>query len=212
MKRIWTAIIVGTGFFACGPGYADANGLNVEITPFAAYRFGGTFDVSGTSDSYKLDDAPSYGVILNFRQQANTQWEVLYSQEQTEAVFSDSLIGNSRLDIDIHTLQGGGTYQWEGNKVLPYLTLTLGGTQLKASDASSSQSDTFWSGSIGAGLQILPSERLGFRLEIRGYGILMDSDTDLFCRTGPNQNICAVRIDGTLLTQVETLAGIVFRF
>jgi hypothetical protein len=40
----------------------------------------------------------------------------------------------------------------------------------------------------------------------------MDSDTDLFCQTGSNQNVCAVRLDGTVMSQIETIAGIVFRF
>jgi hypothetical protein len=40
----------------------------------------------------------------------------------------------------------------------------------------------------------------------------MDSDTELFCQTGPDLNICAVRVKGDLLSQIETLAGVVFRF
>lgn len=186
--------------------------MNVELTPYGAYRLGGTFDVADTETTYDLADASSYGLIVNFRHQGNTQWEILYSHQQTDAEFSDSSSGNALVDVDIDVLQGGGTYQGDGDTVRPYLTLTAGGTRIGTSTAGTSKSDTFWSASIGVGLQIRPTERIGLRLEARAYGTLLDADSDIFCQTGPDQNICAVQIHGTLLKQFETLAGIVFRF
>ena len=50
------------------------------------------------------------------------------------------------------------------------------------------------------------------RLEARALGVLTDKDTDLFCRTGPDLNVCAVRVDGTLLSQIEGFVGITVRF
>ena len=105
-------------------------------------------------------------------------------------------------------LQIGGTYQGSGEKLRPYLAATIGGTHI----SSDSNSDTFFSGSIGVGLQIMPESRVGIRVEARAYGTLTSSDTDLFCQTGPDQNICAVRVDGKVLGQFETFAGVVFRF
>lgn len=211
MKFLIAAVLAVLGVFATAANAAE-NELNIELTPIGAYRFGGSFDVAEDDTSYDIADSPSYGFIVNFRQKANTQWEIFYSRQQTEAEFSDPATGNSLLDIDIDVLQGGGTYQWDGDKVLPYLVLTAGGTKIKTRAADASQSDTFWSGSIGVGLQIRPTERLGLRLEARAYGTLINSDTDIFCQTGPNQNVCAIRVDGTMVSQFETLAGIVFRF
>jgi opacity protein-like surface antigen len=182
-----------------------------ELTPFGAYRFGGEFDVTGTDSTLGLADSPSYGLLMNFRQHANTQWEILYSRQQTDASAIGAPVNSSALDVDIHTLQGGGTYQGDGDTVRPYLAATLGGTHMKTS-SEGAQSDTFFSFSLGVGLQIRPNDRLGLRLEARSYGILTDSKTDLFCATGPDQNICAIRIDGTVLWQLETMVGIVFRF
>ncbi len=211
MKLRFAAFVAVLGVFATAANAAE-NELNIELTPFGAYRFGGSFDVAEDDTSYEIADSPSYGFIVNFRQKSNTQWEIFYSRQQTEAEFSDPATGNSLLDIDIDMLQGGGTYQWDGDKVWPYLVLTAGGTKIKTRAADASQSDTFWSGSIGVGLQIRPTERLGLRLEARAYGTLINSDTDIFCQTGPNQNVCAIRVDGTMVSQFETLAGIVFRF
>ena len=36
--------------------------------------------------------------------------------------------------------------------------------------------------------------------------------TDLFCRSGPDLNICAVRVEGDMLIQFEAFAGLTFRF
>lgn len=190
---------------------ALADDLNVEITPFAGYRTGGTFDLEGIAGSYRIDDSEVFGVLFNLRQTGNTQWEVLYSQQQTTARLRDSTTGAPSVDTDIQVLQIGGTYQGSGETARPYLALTLGGTHIKAT-ANGSQSDTFFSGSLGVGLNLLPNKRLGIRLEARVYGTLMDSSTDLFCSTGPDANICAVRIEGNLLSQVEAFAGLVFRF
>ena len=205
------AILAAIGVFATAANAAEDD-LNFEITPFGAYRFGGGFEVTDADTSYDIDDSPSYGFIVNFRQQANTQWEIFYSRQQTNAEFSDPLAGNPVLDVDIDVLQGGGTYQWDGDIVRPYLALTAGGTRIRTRAGDASRDDTFWSASIGVGLHVRPTERLGLRLEARAYGTFIESETDIFCQTGPNQNVCAVRIDGKVLQQFETIAGIVFRF
>lgn len=190
---------------------AAADELKFEITPFVTYRFGGDFDVEGSTASYRIEDSEAFGLLLNLRHSGNTQWELLYSVQQTTAMLRDSVATTPAVDTDIHVLQIGGTYQGSGETVRPYLALTLGGTHIKTT-ANGTQSDSFFSGSIGVGVSLVPYSRLGIRLEARAYGTLMDANTDLFCQTGPDMNICAIRIDGSLLSQFELLAGIVFRF
>ncbi len=190
---------------------ASADELNVEITPFVAYRFGGTFDVEGSEASYRIDDSEAFGLLFNLRHSGNTQWEVLYSRQQSKARLRDSVGTAPAVDTDIQVLQIGGTYQGSGETVRPYLAMTLGGTHIKTT-ANGSLSDTFFSGSIGVGLNLIPSNRLGFRFEARAYATLMDSSTDLFCQTGPDINICAIRVEGSAMGQFEAFAGVVFRF
>ncbi len=211
MKFRIAAVFAALGVFATAANAVE-NDLNIEITPFGGYRFGGSFDVADADTSYDIDDSPSYGFIVNFREQANTQWEIFYLRQHTEAEFSDPQAGNSVLDVDMDVLEGGGTYQWDGDTVMPYMALTVGGTRIKTQAGDASVNDTFWSASIGVGLQIRPTERLGLRLEARAHGTFIKAETDIFCQTGPDQNVCAVRIDGRVLQQLETIAGIVFRF
>jgi hypothetical protein len=187
---------------------AADDSLDFEITPFGGYRFGGTFDVRDSSDALEMRDSSSVGLILNLRERANTQWEFIYSQQNSTAQLRSTTQPAARVDIDIQYFQVGGTYQWEGDVLRPYLAATIGGTRVSAP----SENDAFFSGSIGLGFQIMPESRVGFRVEARAWGSLTDSDSSLFCSVGPDENICAVRIDGSVLGQVETFAGVVFRF
>lgn len=190
---------------------AQEHKVKFELTPFGAYRFGGTFEVADSSDSYDFNDSSSFGLILNVPHSANTQLEFLYSKQSTEAEFSAATQNDPVIDIDLQTLQLGGTYQFEGDKFIPYLAATLGATHARASSTGSS-SDTFWSGSIGLGVLLRPHSRVGLRLEARAYGTFTNSSSSLLCESGPNVSGCAIRITGDLLTQIETLAGVVFRF
>ena len=193
------------------PALLQAQEATTEITAFGGYRFGGTFEEEESGAEYELNDSPSFGLIVNFRHKDPTQWEILYSQQQTEAEFQGDTTSGGKVDLDLHVLQLGGTYQFEGEVARPYLAFTLGGTHVRAS-SNGSDSDTFFSGPIGIGMKFLPTSRVGIRVEARAYGTLVDNSTDLFCSTGPDQNICAIRLEGRMLSQVETFAGITVRF
>lgn len=209
MIRKLIAALLGCCLFA--PAVAQQTPAKFELTPFGGYRFGGSFEIEESSDSYSFEDAASYGLILNFPHRGNTHWEVLYSKQSTEAKFIGTAANDAILDLDLQMLQLGGTYQFEGDKVIPYLAATLGATHARAS-ATGSESDTFWSGSIGLGILISPHSRVGLRLEARAYGTFTNSSTDLLCVSGPEGAGCAISVEGNLLSQIETFAGVVFRF
>jgi hypothetical protein len=207
--KIWTWLIIILVWSA--PVMAQEDNFNFEITPYGAYRFGGEFEATTGNISIEVDDNSSYGLILNARHSPITQWEILYSHQETSADTLGLGLAEPVLDVDVDYLHAGGTYLWDGDHVRPFLSATLGITQIDISTPGY-DSDSFFSFSVGLGLQVRPTDRLGIRLEARSFGSLLDSDTDLFCQTGPANNICAVRIDGTVLWQLEAIAGIVFRF
>lgn len=208
LKRIYIVVI----FLALSvPIFAQEQSFNFEITPYGGYRYGGEFKETDGNLSIDLDDSESYGIILNARHSPVTQWEILYSRQQTTANTTGLGLSDPRLDIDVEYLHAGGTYLWDGDTVRPFLAATLGVAQVDVTTPGYDR-DSFFSFSLGLGLQVAPSNRVGLRLEARGYGTLLDSSSDLFCEFGPTNNICAVRIDGTVMWQVEALAGIVFRF
>jgi hypothetical protein len=206
-SRCQFALLVGAAFFQPA-AMAEQQAWRFEITPIGGYRFGGTFDIEGSDASYDIGDSTSYGLLLNLRDRADTQWELLYAAQSSDAELKSGVGLQRFVDINLHTLQFGGTYQGTGTTLRPYVAATIGGTRV----STAADSDHFFSGSIGVGLQIRPDARIGIRIEVRAYGTLTDSDTDLFCRTGPDQNVCAVAIDANVLGQIETFAGLVFRF
>lgn len=182
-----------------------------ELTPFAGITFGGEFEDMTNSASLELDDNASFGLILDIRESANTQWEILYSRQATEADTTGLPTGGAPFDVDVHYIHGGGTYLGEGDRARPFLAATIGATHFEPG-LDDFGSETFFSFSIGAGFQLRPNDRLGIRLEARAYGTVLESDTELFCRTGPTENICVIRSEGTILWQLQTLAGFVFKF
>ena len=185
----------------------------IELTPYGAYSLGGTFNDIETDASAELQDSGNFGLLLNVRQAANTQWEVIYSQQRTDAEVNGLTSADEILDTTVHYLQGGGTYQGDGETIRPYLAATLGVAHFDiATDGY--ESETFFAFSIGTGLQFWPNSRLGMRLEARAFGTLVRSDSDLFCVSDPGNGMagCAIVVAGEVMWQFQAMAGIVFRF
>ncbi len=190
---------------------AAADDLNTEFTAFGGYRFGGTFDVRDSDSEYAWQDSSSYGLIWNHDYRDNTEWEVFFSRQESEAEFSDVTIVDPAVDVETTIVQLGGTYLWDGETVLPYLAATIGGTHIRVKSVRT-ESDTFLSGSIGVGIKMAPTSRIGLRLEARGHWALTSNGTKLFCSTGPDLSVCAIEVDGSLFSQVELFTGVVVRF
>ena len=176
---------------------ATAEETRNEVTVFGGQRFGGSFDVDGDTGRYDLRDDSVQGI--------------LFARHDTAAENDDAGINDPVVDIRIEQLEVGGTYAWERGRTQPYLAMTLGGARIE-SRARAVESDTFLSGSIGLGLRLIPAARLGLRLEARYHTVFTNDDTDLLCRTGPDANTCAVRIDGRAVGQLALFGGVSLRF
>lgn len=185
----------------------------IELTPYGAYSLGGTFTDLESDSEAELQDSGNFGLLLNIRQAANTQWEVIYSQQRTDAEVTGLPTADEVHETTVHYLQGGGTYQGDGEKVRPYLAATIGAAHFDVA-TDGYDSETFFAFSIGTGLQIWPNSRLGMRLEARAFGTLVRSDSDLFCVSDPGNETagCAISVAGEVLWQFQAMAGIVFRF
>lgn len=194
-----------------GPALAQSSPGDFEITPYGGYRFGGSFEDLDQDLSADVNDNGSFGLILNLRESGNTQWEMIYAQQNTSVDTTEFSTAVPSLDVDFQSLQIGGTYMGEGELFRPYVAATIGGTHISPGSAEL-DSDTFWSFSIGGGLQFFPTNRIGLRVEGRAWGTLLSSSSSLFCGSGPQGGVCAITVDGDALWQFETFAGIVFRF
>jgi hypothetical protein len=184
----------------------------LELTPYVGYGVGGAFEDEESTTKIELDDGGAFGLAFNIRESGNTQWEVIYAQQDTSADTSDLTGFDPSTDLRVQYLHGGGTYEFDSRgTVQPYLVATVGGTHLSPA-APGLDSDTFWSFSIGTGLRIGMTERLAARLEARAWGTLVESGSSLFCVSGVGGAACLIEIDGKVLYQVELFAGLTMRF
>ena len=207
------AALVLTIFTMClvsAEGFAQSEAGPASLTLFGGQGFGGTFETDAGID-IELDDDVSLGFIFDYDQNRDTQWEVIYLRHDTMAETQDVFASRPLVNTEIQYFQGGGTYRGGREKVRPYLAGTLGLTRIDPSGANT-ESDTFWSISIGGGVQFEASERLGFRLEGRVFGTAVTSNSAIFCGSSPAGGQCLVRLEGDMLWQSHVFAGVTFRF
>jgi len=201
---VFTALLVLT------PSAARAE-RGFEITPFGGFRFGGSFEDNTTGASLKVGESGTLGIILGLRDTPETHYELFYSYQKTELRGSGTFGGAPLFDLSIQYLHLGGTYEFLGEgerKVTPFLSGGLGVTFLVPTGAGLDSSTNF-SLSLGGGVKVPVSGKVGLRFEGRGYMTILPNSTEVFCVSSGGAT-CAVRVQGDVLGQFELLAGIYF--
>lgn len=196
---------------AAAPVAAEDKPSRFELTPFAGYQFGGEFELESSDTELELDDAQSFGLIFNMDIDEEKQYEFYYSRQETELDNKGFFLNEPVLDIDVEYFHVGGTLLFAGESVRPYVVGTIGLSHFDP-QGSGFDSETFFSFSFGGGVKLFADKRIGMRLEGRFFSTLIDSDTEIFCRSGVDTNFCAVKVDGDLLFQWQAMAGLTFRF
>jgi opacity protein-like surface antigen len=209
----WAGSLAGCLLLAT-PLAAGAGMPSFEITPFVGARAGGSFDVedaaTGTSDSVDLGSGTSFGVDFGLYQSEAGFYELLYSTQESQLDTGNPALGD--IDVRIDYLQLGGTAFFDqGQRWLPYLSLTLGAARFEPQQGDY-DSETKFAMSLGGGLRFPISENVAATVGLRAYATVLSSDTDLFCvSTGENAS-CLVKSSGTTLWQGEAQFGLTMRF
>lgn len=208
------------GLALLGPGVVAADEprrIGLEVTPFIGYQMGGEFDadddVAGTSADVEIDDAASYGLIVNFPAEANTEWEVWLSRQSTELKTAGLFVPGEPVleDLDISYIQAGGTYLLDGQWARPYIAATIGASRFDP-EASGFDSETFFAFGVGGGYRVAPTSRIGLRLDARVFGSLVSSDEAVFCRSTETGSGCLIAVSGNVVWQWQVSAGLIARF
>ena len=195
--------------------HAEAAAPRFEVTPFAGYRMGGKFDVSSESDaaddSVDLESDASYGIDVGLYRDRYSFYELLYSRQEASLDSSDAAL--SGVDVSVQYWHVGGTAMFPQEDIwfVPYLSLTIGATVLEP-DSGAYDSETKFSTSLGGGLRLPINDNLAVTLGLRGYLTFIDSDTDLFCVSGPEGGTCLLRSSGSTFFQGEAQLGLTVRF
>jgi opacity protein-like surface antigen len=189
------------------PGAAGAE-WGLEVTPYAGYTIGGSFEDNTTGTSLDVKEGGSLGLVLGLPDTPDTQYELFYGFQRTKVTGGGTFGGETLFDLDIHYLHLGGTYMFSREKVRPFVSGGLGLTHFVPS-GSGMNSKTYFSVSLGGGAKIPVSEHVGLRLEARGFMTILPDSTEIFCVSSGGA-ACAVKVQGDVLGQFLLLAGITF--
>ena len=192
---------------------APAAAAGLEVTPFAGYTGGGDFTNTATGKIISFSDTSSYGIMLDFKQavdqQGGSPWiEVYVSRQQTKLRTDQTLFsGGPSLDIDVEYYHIGGTYGQAEGKIQPFAVGTFGATHF-VPQQSGYESDTKLSLSLGGGVKMYLTERVGIRLDARWFGTLFNGSGGIYCSNGA----CLVTVQGDVLSQFTVNAGVILAF
>jgi hypothetical protein len=179
-----------------------------SITVYGGDRFGGSFTDSATNSSINLQNGSSVAAALDIGLDRNSQIELFYSQQNTALSASAFSSQGNNSGLTLHNYQIGGTVFFAQVGSGAYLMGGIGGTTATPKQAGLN-SETFFSGNLGLGWMLPLGAHVGLRFEARGYGILLNNNTALFCG---GHSGCNVAIRGNGLFYGEVLAGLSVRF
>jgi len=179
-----------------------------SITVYGGDRFGGSVRDSTTNSTIDLANGSSVALAVDFGLDSNTQLELFYSQQNTALTSGAFSPQANNIGLTLYNYQIGGTNFIEEMGRGLYVMGGIGGTTAKPK-RSGLNSETFFSGNLGIGWMVRLGPHVGLRFEGRGYGILLNNHSALFCG---GTSGCTVAIRGNGLFQGEVLAGLSIRF
>lgn len=206
-RRLMCGIASGMAALTLDAHAAPPPGYGVEITPLIGYRFGGSFQDPNTGDTLDLDEGTSYGLAVNIDHDANTQWEFIYSHQQSELRLAQMFMGQRLFGLDIDYFSVGGSYIWHDPRAEPFIAAGIGITHMSPQDGGL-DSETKVMLQLAGGYKFPLTRNLGVRLEARAYATALDSDAEVFCGNGA----CIARIESSGFAQYEINAGLALRF
>ena len=179
-----------------------------EVAISIGQRYGGSFEDSYTATQFDLENASSYGVVLDFDSALQEQIEVYLSRQNTRLTTTGLFTGNPLFDLTIDYFHVGGLVLYgQGDDMRPFISGTFGITQMRPKRADLSTENKA-SISLGGGGKVFLTRQIGLRFEVRGIYTAMDANSDIFCANGG----CAIKVRSSGFIQTEFGASLVARF
>lgn len=176
--------------------------VNVELTPFWGYRFGGELE----DIDVEANDSDSYGLVVDLNVDRYNAFEFLWSRQDTTLELND--FDNAQeleVGVTIDHYQFGWLLQGGDDKIKPFFTFHLGWGDFQP-DRGDSETEFNWS--LGGGAKVFFNDQLGLRLGVRWTPTYVDSDPAYFCNI---YGFCFVVEDYDYFNQVEMSAGLIIK-
>ena len=183
-----------------------ASAQTVEVSPFVGYRFGGDLYEIHTGAALDIDGAATVGGTVDLFVERGLSFSFLYAHQDARIESVDSwgrVTDYGRLSVDHWHV--GGTQEFGGGAVRPFLVGTLGLTHFGAPG----DSELRFSMAGGGGVKLMPTRHVGVRLDGRVYAVFVDGWTGAGVCGGAG---CLVGVDVSIIWQAEFTAGIVVGF
>ncbi len=190
------------------PGWAQT----FEVTAFGGIRLGGdfTYNTFNSLASTKVDVAntPNFGVILDVTMNDYTQLEILFDHQGSELTAENPPPGLENIpviDLSIDYYQVGGLYQRPEGDARPFLAVTLWAAHLNPK--GDFENRWRFSGGMAVGVKYFFSESVGFRLQSRLMGTVINNANvlcDVFgCFVAGGNYMVQIDFSGGLIIAIE---------
>jgi hypothetical protein len=180
---------------------------NFEFTPFVGYLAGGEFEDPTDSSDRDLDAGTDFGIIIDAAADWWRHYEMLYVRQSTK------VDGVEPFDMDVEYLQFGGTVSYpdaEYTHVIPYFGMTIGAARFSP-DGTGLNDETKFAATMAGGLRIPINKRFGVRLDLRAFGTLFNSDSEIFCVSSAGLT-CRIKAKGDFFLQYSANLGVTIGF
>lgn len=204
--RLATLVLIGCLLAVSGRS-AHAQ-TESSLTAYGGYRFGGSVTNTANDSTIDLQNDSSFALAIDIGLDPNRQVELFYSQQHTALTSGAFSPQANNIGLTLYNYQIGGTAFIEEVGRGLYVMGGIGATTAKP-DRAGLNSETFFSGNLGIGWMVPLARHVGLRFEARGYGILLNNNSALFCGGTAG---CTVAIKGSGVFEGEVLAGLTFRF
>lgn len=187
---------------------STAEAQKFELTGFGGWRFGGGFESLATGADLDLDGSLSYGLIFSipWKAEHRSRLEVVWSAQNTS--LASPVYGEPAFDLDVHYLHLSGMVPFHTSiaKLDTLLTAGAGVTYMQPG-IDGAGSEIGFSVSFGGGLIYHISDRVGIRLDARGWFTFTEGGAAVFCSGG-----CVVAFGGSGFGQIDVTAGLQLAF
>lgn len=166
----------------------------IEISGYGGYMLSGKADFYGydrfnqyVSGQVDVFDGPVYGATLGYEVvDAGMQIQFLYGYNKVNSriVTYGQNSSSEEFQLKIEHFQLGVERTLGGTeKVNPYAAVSLGATSY-APQNEGTKNKVMFSGSVGAGLKVYPSERFGLKFQARMFLPMTFRGIGIYCGTG----------------------------
>jgi opacity protein-like surface antigen len=178
-----------------------------EITPFAGWMAGGSFEDPSNGEDRDVEEDVGYGLFFNIVADVpERQYEFFYTKQ------SSAVEGAVPIDMDFEYLHLGGTVAYpQSSHVIPYFGMTVGAARFSP-DAAGLDDETKLSFTVGGGMKFPITDHIGIRFDARAFITLLDSDSQIFCVSVPANASCLIQAKSDTFVQYMGSLGVSFGF